>query len=153
MSGTKECQNAGRDTRQQPWLSNSIRIDKKRSTVDIFQSTVDQDFINCWLANFQSTVDKIYQLFPLKYINRWSFFINGMLFDNFLLTSERRIQKQYIFPNFNGWGILCQLKLGHLIILVKGFVTKTKFTITFIWTKYLHWLGNLGEFHTLLRER
>ena len=42
------------------------------------------DFINCWLE-FQSTVDKIYQ--PLIEIYQLLiFFINGMLFDNHLLT-------------------------------------------------------------------
>ena len=42
------------------------------------------DFINCWLE-FQSKVDKIYQ--PLIEIYQpLIFFINGMLFDNYLLT-------------------------------------------------------------------
>ena len=65
-------------------------IDKKDQRLIYFNQRLI-DFINCWLE-FQSTVDKIYQ--PLIEIYQpLIFFINGMLFDNFLLTVYQHMVK------------------------------------------------------------
>ena len=63
-------------------------VDRFQSMVDRFLSTID------W--NFQSTVDKIYQSL-IEIYQPLTFFINGMLFDNYLLTVIDECEKKREF--------------------------------------------------------